>query len=341
MNLPWDDVNARARGLSTHFLARAELEELARLPDLAALAEAFGRAGFPMPSRGDADGAALELAVRRWGGQALAVLADWMGPRSEALPLVFDQEDVRSLRALIRGAASQQPAAERLAGLLPTPTLGEGALEMLAAVPTVAALAALLTTWRHPFAPTLAPLATGPAPDLFELEVALAKASAARAIAAAKRSGSHPLLVWVAERIDLENGQTAMLLAQGQADLAPASLFIPDGRRLMASQFAAAVATGHPATAGHRIAVALAGTPYAPLFEKWTGDLEALRRSLLVIRVRLLGHQVRIAPLGPITTLWLGLRLRAQVLDLQRIVWGIALDAPRATLVEQLLTEGG
>jgi hypothetical protein len=47
---------------------------------------------------------------------------------------------------------------------------------------------------------------------------------------------------------------------------------------------------------------------------------------------------MRLAPLGPGPVLWFALRLRAQVVDLQRIVWGAVLSAPRADLAAALVT---
>ncbi|HVX89619.1 MAG TPA: V-type ATPase subunit [Gemmatimonadales bacterium] len=266
MSPRWEDVNARARGLGTHLLDRGRLEALAAAPDLGALAEALGRAGIAI---GAGDGATAEAGIRQWSAGILRTLQRWVGARSDALPLVFDDEDRRSIRALIRGAAAGVPAEARLLALLPTPALPAAALEALAALHTVEEVAALLAAWRHPFAGAAA-AAVGAEPDLLAFDRALADAARQRAERAARRSGSRAL------------------------------------RRLVAELFATDPAADGP---------------------------EELRA-----RIRRLGREVRLAPLDPLTTLWVVLRLRGQVIDLQRIAWAVTLGAPRALLRDRWIS---
>jgi vacuolar-type H+-ATPase subunit C/Vma6 len=44
------------------------------------------------------------------------------------------------------------------------------------------------------------------------------------------------------------------------------------------------------------------------------------------------------APLGPAPLLAYALRLRAEMIDLRRIIWGVALAVPRAALTRDLVT---
>ena len=334
MSPRWEDVNARARGLGTHLLARGDLDALARAADLPALAEALGRAGIiPLGDQVTEGAAALERGIRHWAGALLGILGRWVGERSAALPLVFDLEDRRSLRALIRGAVAGAPAERRLAALLPTPALPERALETLAALPTVEGIAALLSAWRHPFAKGLAEVTTGGPPDLLAIERALGRVALASAVHAAARSRSRRLEVFVAEGIDLENVTQALVLARAGETATSAEWFLPGGTLLTLDDFTQAIGMKVPAEAGRRLAKVFAGTPFATSIVEGAADPARLEADLLARRIELLAEWVRVAPLEPLTTLWVAFRIRAQVIDLQRIVWTVALGAPRAPLL--------
>lgn len=335
----WEDVNARARGLSTHLLSRGDLETLARQPDLPALAEELGRLGII--AAGGEEGTAgvgVERGIRRWGAGLLRILARWVGERSTALPLVFADEDRRSLRALVRGAVARIPTARRLAGLLPTPALPALALEQLAGAATVGALAAQLSVWRHPFAVVLAPFTATGEPDLFSIERALGRSAAEAAVRAAGRSGSAPLRAAVAEGIDLENAALAVLLAGAGEGVPGAADLLPGGDRLPAATFVRAIATHDPRRAATLIGPLFGATPYAKAITEGGTDPARLEMELFRLRVIQLTRRVRQVPLEPLTTLWFALRLRAQMIDLQRIVWAVVLDAPRAPLRSQWIS---
>jgi len=248
------------------------------------------------------------------------------------------EEDRRSLRVILRGVAAHVAEGPRAAGLLPTPTLPERALEELASLPTVAAVGGLLAAWRHPFAMGLAEVARSAKPDLLTIELALGKAAAATAVAAARRSGSRALAHWVAESIDLENGLIALLLAGAGEDLVADAHFLPGGHRLIRERFLEAVATRASAAAGARLAPAFCGTPYADAFEREGRDPARLEGELATLRLQALTRQVRRAPLEPTTTLWYALRLHEQVIDLQRIIWTVVLGAPRQPLIDRFTT---
>jgi vacuolar-type H+-ATPase subunit C/Vma6 len=333
----WDDVNARARGLGTHLLTRAQLESLTRAGDAKALTDACRRLGLPIAADRDiATAAELELAVRRWAAAALRILARWAGPRVEALAVIYEEEDRKSLRAIIRGAIRGAAADSRLAGLVPTPVLPERALAELARQATPAAVAALLTAWQNPYgAPLAAACATQP--DPFALDLALDRTFAARALAAARRADD-ALAAFVRETVDLTNARTALVLAVAGRDVVPKDCFLAGGDRVSIVAFEEAAERREPGAAGLRLARALAPAAVAEPFRHVTADLAELDDQLQRVRIRELGRHTRRAPLGPAPLLWFALRLRAQVVDLQRIIWGTALSVPRGALTATLVT---
>jgi len=335
----WDDLNARARGLGTHLLSRLQLEGLAREPDLPSLGDALRRFGI---ATGESEATAtpedLELGIRRWAAASLRTLARWAGPRASALPTVFEDEDRRSLRAILRGAVHGAPAARRLAGLVPTPALPERALQELARATTASAVATLLAAWRHPYAAALAPAIGTTQPDLFALELSLARAFADRVVRAARRAGDAGLLWFARETIDLENALSAVVLTVEGKDVVPKDVFLSGGARVSIGAFEEAIALGEPGAAGARLAAALGDVPIATVLRQAARDPASLEDDLLRARLDGLARRVRQAPLGALPVLWFGLRLRAQVVDLRRIVWAMTLGAPRGTMVEGLVT---
>ena len=275
--------------------------------------------------------------MRRWAAAALRTLARWAGPRVAALAVIYEEEDRKSLRAILRGAIRGAAADARLSGLIPTPALPERVLVELARQPTAAAVAALLSAWRHPYGAVLAKAAGAGQPDPFALDVALDRAFAARALAAARRAGGD-LLAYVRESVDLSNAMTALVLAVAGRDVVPKDVFLSGGERITITVFEEAVALGEPGTAGMRLARGFAPSALAEPFRHLARDFTDLEEELLRVRIRAIARRTRLAPLGPGPVLWFALRLRAQVVDLQRIVWGVALSAPRADLVAALVT---
>jgi len=212
-------VDARARGLSAHLFTRPELEALAGADALGVARALAHSPRLTAPVSDAASPVELERAVRRTASQHLRTLSRWAGA-APVLGVYEAQQDRRSLRALIRGALATAPAEERLAGLLPTPTLPERVLTELARQPTPAAVVAHLFALRHPDAGRLAELTAAAQPDLLALEQALARGEAERATREAAR-GDANLRRHVALHIDAVNAQTALLLPRhGESPLA-------------------------------------------------------------------------------------------------------------------------
>ncbi|HEX9610454.1 MAG TPA: V-type ATPase subunit [Gemmatimonadales bacterium] len=335
MSARWNAVNARARGLGTHLLRRSDLDALARAPDLSALAAELARLGFLRPEEGTGP-VAFDLAVRRRAAAALATLARWCADRPDVVAVVFEDEDRRSLRAMVRGAAQNAAADARLAGLIPTSALPERALRELARQPAPSAVAALLVSWAHPYGSPLLDVTAGTQPDLFQLEVRLSHTFAERALAAARRGGQR-LVTYVRELIDLENALAAMVLAEQGEDATPKEAFVHGGLRLAIGEFEQAAGTRSPLLAASNLARAFRGTVAAAFARRGQGgEPGRLERDILRARIGALRAAVRTDPLGPEPFLLYALRLRAQVLDLRRIVWGVALGAPRPELAAEL-----
>jgi vacuolar-type H+-ATPase subunit C/Vma6 len=247
--------------------------------------------------------------------------------------IVLEDEDRRSVRAILRGAAAGAASEARLAGLIPTPALPERLLEELAAKPTPKEVAALLAVWGHPFGPAAVGAASVEHPDLFRLELEIDRVFAARAVAGARRGG--PVLrAFVADAIDYANAMAALVLAAGESEQPPASAFLAGGRRLDRQRFLEAVAAG--AGAGAKLAAAF-GADEAALLQRHAGDAGALERELLALRIRRLRDLARRDPLGSAPLLLYFLRLRAEQENLRLLLWGAALGAPDALRRDRLV----
>lgn len=335
MKPTWGDLNARARGLTTHLLTHAHLDALAHAPDRVALAAELRRLRLPVAEE-DTSPAALDLAVRRVAAARLRILAWWCGPRAPVLAVLFEDEDRRSLRAVLRGAVQGVAPEARLAGLVPSGALPERALQELARQDNPGAAAALLVAWRNPYGTALLPHASAAQPDLFKLELELNRTYAERALRASRKVGGL-LIAYVRETIDLENAYTAFVLAAEGKDVTPKDAFLPGGDHVTVEVFEVAAAAD-PAVAGRKLAAAFADTPLGPAFERHGNDAVQLEDAVLRIRVRELARATRLDPLGPAPLLAYALRLRAELLDLRRIIWGVALGAPRGALIQDLVS---
>ena len=335
MTTRWEDLNARARGLGTRLLTPPELDGLARLPDVAELAAALRGRGYPL-SEGESSPLALELATRRVAAERLRVLQRWCGSRADTLAVIFEDEDRRTLRAMIRGAVEGAPHDLRPAAVIPTPALPERAITTLAAQKTPAAIAALLVAWRNPYGSPLLGPASASQPDLFKLEQVVNRTFAERATRAARKTPA--LAAYVREVIDLENAFTAVVLASEGKDITFKDVFLPGGRRVSIGTFERAAATGDAAAAARQLSNAFSGSPLASAFSRSSLDPATLERTVLHARITAAARARRSQPLSPAPLLWYALRLRAETVDLRRIIWGLAFGAPADALVHEMAT---
>lgn len=324
----WDDVIARVRGLEGHFLDDDTLRARQAAPGLEALATALRADGIITTELPPPIAAAdVELAIRRWATAMLRIVGRWAGPRSAALPYLFDEEDRRSVRAMLRGALQRAPAALRLAGLIPTPALPERSLEVLSRATTAADVATHLAVWGHPFAAELARATAGAEPDPYLLETIIDRCVSRQALAGADRADDRDLRRYVTDTIDLQNAVTALALARDGEDSVPRDLFLAGGRAVTIGPFEEAIATGAAATAMRRLRPLLADVPCAECLAEPPHEVEW---HLLRCRIRTLSRAALMRPLGPIAVIRFGLLLRWQVTELQRATWTAALGAPPA-----------
>lgn len=325
MSVAWGDLNARARGLARHLVEPEVMRQLADAPDLVAFVRVARAAGLVAPDASAESVLEVELALRRTAARQLRLLLRWVGDRAPLVRIVVEDEDRRSVRAILRGAAAGAASEARLAGLVPTPSLPERLLEELAAQPTPREVAALLAAWGHPFGPAALGAASVEHPDLFRFEVEIDRVFAARAAAGARRGG--PVLrAFVADTIDYANVRAALVLAAGESEQPAGAAFLPGGRRFARERFLEAAAAGPDAAS--KLATALAPDEVSAVVRRTAGDAGALERELLALRIRRLRDLARTDPLGSAPLLAYFLRLRAEQENLRLLLWGAALGAP-------------
>ena len=252
MSIDYAPLAARARGLALHLCSREQLERWAALPDPPALGHAMakdGRLATPLPAGAGAGD--IEQAERRTAAGLLGRLARWAGPDNPVLEAFHAEQDRRSLRALVRGAAQGAPPEARLAGLLSTPRLPEAVLADLAQARSPREVAMRLFVLGDAHAEAMAALTARPRVDLLDVELALTRVLAERWRLAAAR-GDAALREVLRTRIDLMNAQAALELAASPSDFDAASLFIAGGQALDSQAYLAAASAGSSAAARGR-----------------------------------------------------------------------------------------
>lgn len=341
MSRNWVDLVARVRGLSGRLLGRGRLIDIARSRDLiqvaASLDEAYGAASTIVAG---SSAEQLENAVRRAAARYIRIITRWCGNRVRYLEPLFLDEDRRSIRAFLRGAAASTPFVERLAGLVATPALPERALEELAGQPSVRDVVALLMSLGHSFGAALVEEAKRPHPDLLRLDLALNAEYAVRSARAVRRAPTgdsvrRDLMQLVRDRIDLENASTALQLAAQRSSTEAAQFYTPFGKQLDLAAFLAAAAAPSAVGATSVLRRAFHGSAMAPVFRTMlhTSFEEAALRS----EQRRAADAARRAPLGVAPIIAFLVQLRAEVRDLRFIIWRAALGAPSAA-PDMLLT---
>jgi vacuolar-type H+-ATPase subunit C/Vma6 len=235
---------------------------------------------------------------------------------------LFEDEDCRSVRALLRGAAASVPAERRTAGLIPTLQLSERALSELALLGDVTDIAATLAAWGNAYGSALLEVA-GQKPDLFRLEVTISRTYVQRARRVAPRCG-RAMRVFVARRIDLDNAWTALLIADHGSDVSPASLFVDGGEVLDRETFLLASTSRSRSEAAALLSAAARAAPLAAAMGTDAGVEDRVLRAL----IREQRDIARLDPLGPAPIIEFALKARAELSTLRRIIWGKSLGAP-------------
>jgi V/A-type H+-transporting ATPase subunit C len=326
----WGDLVARARGLAAHLLSPAQCARLCNADGVPALAAQLANLGLVRaPSAGaPADEHALELDLRRHAAAGLHVLADWAGARRNRLAPLFDDEDRRAIRALVRGAIARIAPERRAAGLIPTPSLPLRAIDQLARAGDVATVASLLLAWGHPFGAAVEAEARRQKPDTLGFEMALVRAFATRARAAARRADA-AMAHFVERTIDLENLRAMLAIAGQESDLEPAALYVAGGTIITTADLAAAGESATRSGIAVRLERRVRGTPLAAMLEPGERPPEAAALDALAGEF---AQRAREAPLSLAPVIAFVLRQRAELHTLLAIVWSISLGVPRATV---------
>ena len=329
---------ARARGVRGHLLARDTLETLAEADDLGAFIRGLSGLGAAVDPIGEPPNVfAVERAVRRTANRHLRTLRRWQERTRGVLDVFAADQDRRSLRALLRGAAQGAPAVARLEGLLPTPLLPQLALTALAHQASPADVVRQLLLLAHPDAPRLLPLVQTSQPDLLALEVALLFGFAERAVRVAD-GADETLREFVSTLIDIGNAQNALLMSGGPLDIDPADTFVHGGRWLPANAFVSAATAGAQPQGLTTLATALALSPLASLLPVVPSDVAHLDRAFLAAALERLTRAARLDPLGTAPLLRVLLLIEAQSRDLRALAWGAALGTPASLRRQQLVT---
>jgi hypothetical protein len=326
----WVDVVARARGLASHLAGPADIQALAHASSLRQLdAMLAARHGRPVPDT-EPSPAAIEDVERRHLGAQVRLLARWAATRADLLAPLYEDEDCRSLRAILRGSVGHVPAPDRLAGLIPTPALSFRALTSLAACESPASIAALLSTWGNPYGPALLAETTRQQPDLFAMEHVLVETWAGRSRRAGKKGGK-ALKRFVSRQVDLANCWSALLVAEHGFDGAVPALFIEGGDLLSEEDFTLAATAASRGAAARILDGHVRRTPLEAVTATDTGAEERILRAL----TREQHDLARTEPLGaaPVVEYWL--RLRGEMLAVRRIAWSIAAGVPAGARVRE------
>jgi vacuolar-type H+-ATPase subunit C/Vma6 len=325
------DINTRARGLRTHLLQASDLERLARATSLLVLQRELSGLGY-LRSDTPATAMSLEKAIRRHAAGQMAILERWCtGDRRSTFAVIFEDEDRRSIQAILRGAQQGTATEARMAGLVPTTSLPERALLTLAGLPTPTDVIRMLALWNHPLGASLVAAASGPHPSLFEIEVELQRAFARRASAHAHLGGSQ-LVEYVKQVVDVMNTWSALLHFVERDPAIVDMTFVDGGRWLTRDVFRKLMSLETRPQLEKRLAWELRNSALGSAFRHDIEDLAQLESAVLHAQIDWQNRAVRIDPSGAAPIIGFAIELRAEALNLRRIIWGVALRAPAALI---------
>jgi vacuolar-type H+-ATPase subunit C/Vma6 len=326
----WDDVNARARGLATHLLDRDAMAALTAAPDWPAFLGRVASLGYPLDLGAGAlvDPPAFDRAVSLVAAARLNLLGRWLAARSAALAVVLEDEERRTVRALLRGVAQGASPGARLRAVLPTPALPIRALERLTRAATVAELVRELLRLGHPAGRALEDLLRRtPSPALRSLEWTLARLFSERAIRAA-RAGGPVVRRYAAELVDQENAWTLLLAAPPESEPVTDQEFLPGGARLTREEFVRLRGERDSERLMEGLRAVMVGTALGAVLAQEPMDMVSLEPRATAARIAALRGEARRDPLGPAVVLGVLERIRAEARALRAIGWGVAFGAP-------------
>ncbi len=334
----WDDVNARARGLATHLLDREALAALAATPDWPAFLGHLATLDYPIGTDAGAllDPPAFDRAVSLVAARRVNLLGRWLAARRAVLAVVVEDEECRTLRAMLRGAAQGASSGARLRAVMPTPALPFRVLERLARATTVADLARDLVRFGHPAGRVLEQLgAQSPPPALRDLEWALVRLFSERAVRAAREGGA-VVRRYAGALVDQQNLWTLLLAAPPADGEGIEREFLPGGGVLTREIFGRLRAERDHERLLAGLRVVLTGTAIGAALTHEPVEWSSLEARITAARITWLRGLARRDPLGPAVVLAVLERIRAEARALRAIAWGVAFGAPPATLAAQM-----
>jgi vacuolar-type H+-ATPase subunit C/Vma6 len=330
------DLNTRATGLSTRLLTPDVLARFARARSLFALQRemrAVGLIGSDVPAMP----AHLERAARRQAAELMGILGRWTtDERRPVLAVLLEDEERRSIQTILRGAQQGAPAEARISGLVPTIDLTERALQVLAEQPTMTDVVRMLVLWGHPLGRALVEVTAAAHPSLFATEVELQRAFARRAGLHAHKGGRE-LVEYVEQVVDLMNIWTVLLHFPERSPELAELAFIDGGRRVDRALFEALLETDTVEEVRQRLAKALRGSTLGSVFGGEIEPISSLERRVLQAQIVEQRRAARTRPESAAPLIAFSLSLRAQALNLRRIIWGVALQAPAALVQPEMV----
>lgn len=325
MSVAWDALGARSRGMMSHLLTEERVRGLERAERVVDVAQELRDTAYGafMPPHREVSAASVEAGLTRSLVARMVVLARWSGPGGDALAPVFLELDAENVRAILRGVAGGLAPDRRLAGSVPTPSLGRRALEHLARAESAGAVVGALAAWGHPLGSAILDTSAGARVDLFHMEVALDRALAAAASRVAGRGGRR-MRRFVAESLDARNVLAALVLSGGRLEGDAADLFVEGGESLSHDGFASAASADGPERSAELLARETRGTVFATALGQPPFSSASVASRILRLRMERLSREARTHPISPVPVLLFLLRLRSEGLRLRHAVWAAA-----------------
>lgn len=328
MSHAWEAAAARARGFATHLLDERTIGEIGRATDSAEVLHRLRDTTYArFLSARDATGPSLDLAITRSVSERVGGLGRWCVRGS--LDPVFLEQDMRSVRGLLRGLLGKTSTEQRLVGAIPTPTLDRRSLEVLARADSPGALAGTLAAWGHPLGSALLEEARGTRPDPHLMEAALARGLARASAAGARRGGAH-MVRFVAESLDAHNAVTAVVVAGARVEGSAAALFVDGGGRLTREDFVRAASAADRPTCAAQLSKAMRGSVLARPLAELPASPGATSSRIFHARLEALRRRCAVDPVSPLPVLLFVLRLAREARLLRRAAWVAALSPRRA-----------
>ncbi len=304
--------NARVRGMRSHLLDRATLEQLISAQDLNAQIRMLSQT----PYKSDVEAAlihghtvaSVDRALRANVGRTWQLVLKVLPRQGVGLvKSVLSSWDIFDLKTILRGVHTHLSQPEIVESLMPAATLSAVELSELAAAGSVPSVVDTLATWQLPYSKPLDAVLSEylKSGDLAPLELALDRwyyaSVAARLRKKRHDAGARLVARIVGTMVDVENLRTAFRLVRtGLTSEAIAGYWLEGGTHISQEAFSVLCA----AEDIEGVLTALRRTPYAKPLEAAAvtylqeGSLSVLERTLedLITREVLLAR--RVDPLG-------------------------------------------